>query len=873
MRTTTSMIYRNAIYNINKTNSDLLKINQQISSGKQMSTISDNPVNLVSALGMRSDLSAIEQYQKNLDYGVSMVTAAETALTQMKDLTMQANTLALQANNDSLSLTDRQNMAVEINNLYEQAISLANTKIGGKYIFGGYRTSGYTEAEPAPFIDGLADGYTINGNTFVPLDSWLSGTPMQNTSDINSGDLIINGVDIGAIDLDSPALTLNGVNMGGADNVANAINAGTSGVSANLTTLYHSGTTASAGSATTVDFNLNGVAINFTTSTSPADDAVAAINAISEQTGVTAVVGDGSNGGGISEVVLMNSRAGDESHIVVSGYTETGGTASTGLTNIDQAVGPTSNTGQISLSTSQSFTITSNNFTDDTVLDLLGLGGGGVGFSDESGDGQLIYGYQLAGNDLQINGINIGAAQADSYSTVLADTSAAAKADAINAVSDQTGVTALVTTARTQTSAPVEAGVMDSGDLVINGVDIFTSATDIMEEDTDNVLLDAINSQSELTGVFATRNSSGQLLLSAVDGRNVQLETSANGESISHLNGGSPAAPQSTIYFGSISLSSENAYTLTTTPTTPSNFEPGLAALGLNGGVTRTNETGDVDGDGSLSVLSIASEEGNVRYAGDAENNLEIMIGTKSTLEIAKNGQEAVIDTGIFDTLKTLEDNLLGINFTTVSAIHQAQDIYSPLADGSTGLEKEDEAFADGSFTVTVTDHAYHPPRDFAMTIPVDSNQDTLSSVSDKLNGVPGLASYWNAEGQLQVDSSDPARYSFSLSNDSSNFLQMTGITFDTMQSQALDQSIADTEETMESLTEQISDFGGIYNRLEVQGQIYDELELSVRSNLSIKEDTDIVEAIMQLEAKTTAYEAALSAAAKVMDLSLLDFL
>ena len=97
MRTTLNTIYNMIQTNLNKITSDMATINGQISSGRQMSKISDNPVNLVSALGMRSSLAELEQYQNNLIYGESMITASENALSQMKEQLTEAKVMTIQA--------------------------------------------------------------------------------------------------------------------------------------------------------------------------------------------------------------------------------------------------------------------------------------------------------------------------------------------------------------------------------------------------------------------------------------------------------------------------------------------------------------------------------------------------------------------------------------------------------------------------------------------------------------------------------------------------------------------------------------------------------------------------------------------------------
>ncbi len=220
MRTTLNTIYSMIGNNLNKITTDMWKLNSQISSGLQMSKISDNPVNMVSALGMRSTLAEITQYQSNITFGGSMISASEEALTGIKDLVTQAKTKTLTGINDSQNSFTRTYIADEIHVYLEQAVTLANTRWDGKYVFGGFRTTGYTETEPTPFMLGYIDGYRINGNSFPILDTMLSGT--LGTTDLAAGDLLINGEDAGAVVL-SAGTTL-GLNMSGADNLKTAVN-------------------------------------------------------------------------------------------------------------------------------------------------------------------------------------------------------------------------------------------------------------------------------------------------------------------------------------------------------------------------------------------------------------------------------------------------------------------------------------------------------------------------------------------------------------------------------------------------------------------------------------------------------------------------
>ncbi|MCK5194079.1 MAG: flagellar hook-associated protein 3, partial [Desulfobulbaceae bacterium] len=346
--------------------------------------------------------------------------------------------------------------------------------------------------------------------------------------------------------------------------------------------------------------------------------------------------------------------------------------------------------------------------------------------------------------------------------------------------------------------------------------------------------------------------------------------TTANGEAISHFNG----AASSHVYIGRIQLHSDRSFMLETTPGSNPADEPGLEALGLRGGSAVTGETADVAGDGRLSVVSILKEDSNVRYTGDRENNLEIKVGKTDTLRVSRNGQEAVMDSGLFSTLIKLEDNLLGKNYTQGTSIYSVTDTTVTLDSGATGLDPDRaNQFANGSFSITVTDHEHYPPEDFTVYIPVDITSDTLTTVSDKINAIPNITANWNSDGYLEIQTNNPDRYTMSIADQGSNFLETVGITHEEMQIQALNQSLTDLDNVMTALTTHISDFGARANRIDVQSQIYTNLEVATSENLSAKQDTDMIEALMDLKAKEVAYQAALSAAAKTMQLSLIDYL
>jgi flagellar hook-associated protein 3 FlgL len=109
----------------------------QLSSGRQISRPSDNPVGTVSALRFRADIRQAEQYVRNADDGLGWLGNADQTLTSSLNFTRRARELSVQAVNGANGEKERRALAVEILALRDSLIGLANTQHLGRPIFGG----------------------------------------------------------------------------------------------------------------------------------------------------------------------------------------------------------------------------------------------------------------------------------------------------------------------------------------------------------------------------------------------------------------------------------------------------------------------------------------------------------------------------------------------------------------------------------------------------------------------------------------------------------------------------------------------------------------------------------------------------------------
>ena len=88
-----------------------------------------------------------------------------------------------------------------------------------------------------------------------------------------------------------------------------------------------------------------------------------------------------------------------------------------------------------------------------------------------------------------------------------------------------------------------------------------------------------------------------------------------------------------------------------------------------------------------------------------------------------------------------------------------------------------------------------------------------------------------------------------------------------------IQQAMTNLDAHMGSINSSISEIAGKSMRLDVKSEIIADLEISYTERISSIEDADLAEAVIDLKSKELAYNAALSSSAKVMQMSLVDYL
>ena len=158
MRITNNTLTGNYLRNLNRNLKQMQKYQNQLSTGKEVSKPSDNPMLVSRIMGLDSNVRLNEQYGRNIDDSLGWTDTADGALNVVSNTMLRARDLLVYGANGTLSHTDRQALKDEAVMLKEQLVQVLNTNYDGRFIFGGQDTT-----EP-PFSIDVNGAMKYNGD-------------------------------------------------------------------------------------------------------------------------------------------------------------------------------------------------------------------------------------------------------------------------------------------------------------------------------------------------------------------------------------------------------------------------------------------------------------------------------------------------------------------------------------------------------------------------------------------------------------------------------------------------------------------------------------------------------------------------------------
>ena len=173
MKATIGMTYRMLYSELNTISNRMFDLQQQAATGKKMNAPSDDPAAIKPLLNYRVESKTTERYLNHMGFAGDKMDILDSSLDRMENLMVQAKETGIQAMNGAANEEDRQVLADEIGQIFDELLQASNARSNGEYTFAGYQD------ETLPFTENT--GY--DPETFVSEDA--STWPVRYHGDAN----------------------------------------------------------------------------------------------------------------------------------------------------------------------------------------------------------------------------------------------------------------------------------------------------------------------------------------------------------------------------------------------------------------------------------------------------------------------------------------------------------------------------------------------------------------------------------------------------------------------------------------------------------------------------------------------------------------
>ena len=137
------------------------KSNQQVTSGIRVAQAADDPSAVMPILQFQSQIDRLTQVDSNLQRANTDIVTADSALQSAGVIMNRLSSIASQGVNDQATPENRKDLSIEVEQLQNQLVSIANTSIGNRYIFGGDNTNvvpySFDWSKPSGVVNNLTD--------------------------------------------------------------------------------------------------------------------------------------------------------------------------------------------------------------------------------------------------------------------------------------------------------------------------------------------------------------------------------------------------------------------------------------------------------------------------------------------------------------------------------------------------------------------------------------------------------------------------------------------------------------------------------------------------------------------------------------------
>ena len=178
MQISSKLFNQQQLKQFSSTTEELQDLQNKIATGENILRASDDPVGSVELSGLNVVKKQIEQYERNVNSANDRLTLLDKNLENLSNIFTRVQELIIQASSDVLGASDREAIAIEVDEMKQEVLSLANAQdSNGSYLFSGYKTN------TIPFVKDLAGKINYKGDRGISSLSISESRVMETTLD------------------------------------------------------------------------------------------------------------------------------------------------------------------------------------------------------------------------------------------------------------------------------------------------------------------------------------------------------------------------------------------------------------------------------------------------------------------------------------------------------------------------------------------------------------------------------------------------------------------------------------------------------------------------------------------------------------------
>ncbi len=136
-RVTQNTLFRELTTSVARLQRQIAQAQAEVSSQKKLQSASDDPAGAAAANRLHGEVRALSAAKDGIGIGNAVLSAQDSALQQVDSLLTRASEIAAQTTSGLVTPEQRQQASAEVAQIESSVLSLANTAVGGRYVFGG----------------------------------------------------------------------------------------------------------------------------------------------------------------------------------------------------------------------------------------------------------------------------------------------------------------------------------------------------------------------------------------------------------------------------------------------------------------------------------------------------------------------------------------------------------------------------------------------------------------------------------------------------------------------------------------------------------------------------------------------------------------